>query len=304
VTGFRHTSVLLDESVAALQPVDGGVYVDATLGGGGHTAALLAAADCRVIGIDRDPDALAAAAARVATAGERFTAVRGSFSALHRLLDAAGVDKVDGILADLGVSSHQLGTAERGFSFQQAGPLDMRMDPDGPTTAADVANTWDEAALVDILSRYGEVRRARRVARAIVAGRPWSDTLSFADAVSAALGGRRSRTHPATRTFQALRIAVNDELQQLRTFLPTALDRLRSGGRLAVITFHSLEDRIVKRFLSHAAGMGRPRDPWGNPVGPVSVRLLPAVVPPKDDPNPRARSARLRSAERLPWNAQ
>ncbi len=300
---YHHTPVLLDAALDALAPADGEVFVDCTVGGGGHSLALLERARCTVIGIDRDPEALAAATSRCAPHAARFTAVRASFSSLGRVLDDLGLDRVHGILADLGVSSHQLDTAARGFSFRKAGPVDMRMDPDAPLSAADIVNTWSERELADLLWRYGEERRSRRVARAIVAGRPWSDTASLAEAVARAVGGRPGRIHPATRTFQALRIAVNRELDELEQLLEQSVHRLHPGGRLAVITFHSLEDRIAKRFLARHGGRTAERDPWGNPIGPVHFQVHPAVVPPADDPNPRARSARLRSATRLPWNA-
>ncbi|MCB9687216.1 MAG: 16S rRNA (cytosine(1402)-N(4))-methyltransferase RsmH [Alphaproteobacteria bacterium] len=299
---FEHTSVLLPETVARMAPADGEVYVDCTVGGGGHTRALLEAADCRVIGLDRDPAALAAATENTADFGDRFVPVRASFSELGDVLDRLGIAHVNGILADLGVSSHQLDTAERGFSFRFSGPLDMRMDPEGPTTAADLCNELDQNELVRILRDYGEERQAVRVARAIVADRPWSDTRALAETVARVVGGK-GRIHPATRTFQALRIAVNDELGELERLLPLAVERLLPGGRLCVITFHSLEDRITKRFLDAMSGKGRPRDPYGNPIGPVHLRVFPDVAPSPDEENPRARSARLRSAQRLPWNA-
>lgn len=302
MTGYHHEPVLLREVVEAIAPVDGEVYVDCTLGGGGHTGALLAAANCTVIGLDRDPAAVAAASENLASAGDRFIGVHARFSELHHVLDRLKLDFVHGVLVDLGVSSHQLDTAERGFSFRTAGPIDMRMDPTSSPSAADLVNTWDEDALADVILRYGEERHARRVARRIVAGRPWTDTLTLASAVAGVVGGA-GRIHPATRTFQGLRIAVNDELGELERLLPIALDRLHPGGRLAAITFHSLEDRLVKRFLDERAGKGRPRDAYGNPIGPVHLRLRPDRTADADtEPNPRARSARLRSAVRLPWN--
>jgi 16S rRNA (cytosine1402-N4)-methyltransferase len=206
------------------------------------------------------------------------------------------------VVADLGVSSPQLDQAERGFSFRQPGPIDMRMDPEQPLTAAEIVNTWDEQALADLVHRYGEDRQARRIARTLLAGRPWTDSAQLGSAIAKAIGGA-GRIHPATRTFQALRIAVNDELGEVERLLPQIVDRLHPGGRMAIITFHSLEDRLVKRFLDQMAGKGRPRDPFGNPIGPVHLRVLPDRAPADDDPNPRARSARLRRAVRLPWSA-
>lgn len=301
---FEHVPVLLRETVEALAPADGEVFVDCTVGGGGHALALLEAADCRVVGIDRDPSALAAATARCAAYADRFTPVRARFSELGRVLDEQGLSRVHGVLADLGVSSHQLDTPERGFSFRLAGPVDMRMDPDAPLTAAHVVNTWPVEAIERIVREYGEERRARRVAEAIVQGRPWTDTVQLAEAVARVVGRGTGRIHPATRTFQALRIAVNDELGELERLLATAVDRLEVGGRLAIVTFHSLEDRLVKRFLAERAGKGRPRDAYGHPIGEAELELLPPVTPSPDDPNPRARSARLRAARRLPWNAR
>jgi 16S rRNA (cytosine1402-N4)-methyltransferase len=304
VTAYHHLSVMLPDVVAALRPAAGEVFVDCTFGGGGHTRALLEAADCRVVAIDRDPEALANVAPLKERFGDRVSAHHAAFSQLAEVLSAAGIPAVDGIFADLGVSSHQLDTAARGFSFRAAGPLDMRMDPTRGTTAAELVNTADERELTRILREYGEEPRAGRVAQALVAGRPWSDTLTLADAVARVVGhgAKAGRIHPATRTFQALRIAVNGELAELETLLPTALSLLRPGGRLAFLTFHSLEDRIVKRFFAVSSGKGRPRDPYGNPLGPVHLEVHPDLAP-TDPENPRARSARLRSATRLPWNA-
>jgi 16S rRNA (cytosine1402-N4)-methyltransferase len=296
---FEHLTVLRDETVAALEPSDGQVFVDATLGGGGHTEALLSAAECRVVGIDRDPHALAAASRRLARFGSRFTAVRGSFSGISAHLAGLSLAHVDGVVADLGVSSPQLDTAERGFSFRFAGPLDMRMDPDAALDAATVVNTWAEDELGTAIRDFGEERQWRRVARAIVEGRPWSDTTALADAVRRVVGSREQhRIHPATRTFQAIRIVVNDELGEIQRFLPAALDHLRIGGRLAVISFHSLEDRLVKQFMAYEAAKGAERDPWGNPMRAPRVALRGSQTADGSD-NPRARSARLRVAVRL-----
>ncbi len=303
LAGFEHVTVLLEETVAAVAPADGELFVDCTLGGGGHTEALLEAADVRVIGLDRDPAALAAASERLARFGERFRAVHASFDELSEVLDRLGIATVDGIIADLGVSSPQLDHAERGFSFRHGGPVDMRMDTTRGMTAAQLLASVDEGELVRILKEYGEERHARRVARALLEGQPFEDTAALAACVAGVVGRGTGRIHPATRTFQALRIAVNDELGQLERLLPQAVDRLAPGGRLGIISFHSLEDRIVKRFLHSAAGRSLPRDAYGNPVGEVTVRVAPAITPSPSDPNPRARSARLRSATRLPWNA-
>jgi 16S rRNA (cytosine1402-N4)-methyltransferase len=305
---WPHIPVLRDEVVAALAPRDGEVFVDCTLGMGGHTEALLQAADCTVIGVDRDPAALQIAQSRLSAFGARFRPVHGSFGDLAEILaehGAWGVDReggsgVDGILADLGVSSLQLDTPGRGFSFRAAGPLDMRMDTSAGQRAADLLNHWDESQLGTCIASLGEERHARRVARLIVQGRPWSDTLVLAEAIAAAIpGGRASRIHPATRTFQAIRIAVNDELGQLERLLPVAVEHLLPGGRLAIISFHSLEDRIVKRFCARESGRDAERDPYGNPVGTPRLARLASITPSPDDPNPRSRSARLRTAVRL-----
>lgn len=298
---WPHESVLLAETVEALAPKAGECFVDGTLGCGGHAEALLEAADCRVIGIDRDDEALRISAERLARFGDRFVAVKGSFGDLAKILDDLGVDSVDGVLADLGVSSVQLDTPGRGFSFRTAGPIDMRMDTSARLSAQEIVDTWDVESLTECIGTYGEERHAGRVARAIVQGRPWRDTLTLAEAVRAAIPhAGQQRIHPATRTFQALRIAVNDELGELEKLLPAALNALRSGGRLAIISFHSLEDRIVKRFISHESGRDFPRDPYGNPLGtPRLHRRSSSIVPPPSDPNPRARSARLRAAVRL-----
>ena len=300
---WPHIPVLLDEVVAALAPRSGEVYVDCTLGMGGHTEALLQAAECTVIGVDRDVSALAIARSRLAPFGDRFVGVHGSFGDVAEILagrvDREGGDGVDGVLADLGVSSLQLDTPERGFSFRSAGPLDMRMDTSAGSGAADLLNHWDEGRLGECIATYGEERFARRIARLIVQGRPWSDTLTLAEAIAAAVpGGRASRIHPATRTFQALRIAVNDELGELERLLPAAVDLLRPGGRLAIISFHSLEDRIVKRFFARESGRDAERDPYGNRLGTPRLSHLASATPGPDDPNPRARSARLRTAVR------
>jgi 16S rRNA (cytosine1402-N4)-methyltransferase len=299
---FEHVPVLLDELVDAISPQDGQIYVDCTLGGGGHTEALLQAADCRVIGLDRDPSALSECRSRLARFGDRFTGYRASFGDIRAVLEELEIRRVEGVFADIGVSSHQLDTASRGFSFRQAGPIDMRMDPDAPFSAAEIVNEWRVEELAACIWRFGEERRSRPIARAIVAGRPWTDTASLAAAVAAVVGRGNQRIHPATRTFQALRITVNDELGQLERLLPEAVDCLRLGGRLAVISFHSLEDRVVKQFMAAEAGKRSERDAWGNPIGPVRLSLSKPITPSKEDPNPRARSARLRVAVRLAWN--
>lgn len=301
MTGFAHVTVLRDEVVRALAPAAGEVHVDCTLGGGGHAEALLEAAPCRVIGIDRDADALAAATERLGRFGDRFRAVRGRFGDLGRVLDEVGEPQVDGVCADLGVSSPQLDRADRGFSFRQSGPLDMRMDQDAPVSAADVVNAWPEDELAAAIRDLGEEQRWRAVAKAIVAGRPWADTTALAGAIAKVVGRGDGRIHPATRTFQAIRMVVNDELGELDRLLTQLPDRLRPGGRAAIIAFHSLEDRAVKQFFARESARGTERDPYGHPVTPPRLSAPSRPVSADSDPNPRARSARLRSARRLPW---
>lgn len=295
-----HIPVMLDEVIESLRPLVGDVVVDCTLGLGGHSEALLERTSCSVIGLDRDPDALERARGRLERYGDRFTAYHACFSDLSRVLKAHGTLHVQGILADLGVSSMQLDQEARGFSFRNGGPVDMRMDPTVGRTAADIVNTWSPEELAHCIATYGEERRARRVASVIVDGRPWSDTKALASAVAKAVGGRRMKIHPATRTFQALRIAVNDELGELERFLPIAVDHLAPGGRMAVISFHSLEDRLVKRFFRRESGRDADRDPYGNPIGIFRLSAPSRSLTPSDnDPNPRSRSARLRVAVRL-----
>ncbi len=306
----RHEPVLLDAVRTALRPRPGGRYVDATVGLGGHAAALLAASapDGQLLGLDVDPQALAVARERLAPFGPRVHLRHGSYTHLADYVRALGWHgQVDGIVVDLGVSSLQLDSPERGFSFRHDAPLDMRFDStrEGPT-AADLVNTLPEDELADLLWRYGEERRARAVARAIVRNRPITTTGQLAQVVASATRSGKPGMHPATRTFQALRIAVNRELENLERLLPQALEVLAPGGRLAVIAFHSLEDRIVKHFLRRES-----RDCLCPPEQLVctcghraQVRLVrPFPWRPEADEvsrNPRARSARLRVAEKLP----
>jgi 16S rRNA (cytosine1402-N4)-methyltransferase len=304
----RHVPVLLREVVTALAPQDGAVFVDGTFGAGGYSTALLGAANCTVWGIDRDPDALADADGLVRRFAGRLKLLAGRFGDMVALLRGAGMSGADGVTLDLGVSSMQLDEAERGFSFRQDGPLDMRMERRG-ASAADLVNQLDEAALADILHDLGEERRARGVARAIVAARrlaPITRTQQLADIVRRVLRPRRGdEIDPATRTFQALRIAVNDELGELDRGLAAAETLLRPGGRLAVVSFHSLEDRRVKQFLRQRAGEAARPSRHLPAVGverPPSFRLPSRdALTPQDDEiarNPRARSARLRIALR------
>ena len=298
---FHHQTVLRDAVAEFLlaAPSGGGRYVDGTAGGGGHIEALLAGGARAVFGIDRDPAALAAAGARLEPFGGRATLLRGTFDAMGDLVGPHA--PFDGVVLDVGVSSPQLDHPDRGFSLQHDGPVDMRMDPSLPRSAADLIDQLDADALADILFQYGEEPRSRRIARALVAGRPWTSTVALADAVARASGYRNSRTHPATRTFQALRVAVNDELGQLERALPAALRLLAPGGRLAVISFHSLEDRLVKRTFRAWTARDSDRDAYGQPTDPVLGRDLTrkgVSGREADADNPRARSARLRVFER------
>jgi 16S rRNA (cytosine1402-N4)-methyltransferase len=304
-----HLPVMLDEVLAALAPRDGGVYLDGTFGGGGYARAILEQASCTLWAIDRDPEAIERGAGLVARFPGRLHLLHGQFGDMVALLDQAGVTQLDGVVLDLGVSSFQLDDAERGFSFRHDGPLDMRMGKHG-TSAADLVNTLPESALADVLYELGEERASRRIAKAIVAARleaPIETTGRLAGIIRSVLPPDRSGNHPATRSFQALRIKVNDELQQIEDALAQAVRLLSPGGRLVVVAFHSLEDRIVKRFMSEAAGRtGAPsrHDPAGLMTRDApNFRLLTARAlrpgSPETDRNPRSRSARLRALERL-----
>ncbi|HVO51315.1 MAG TPA: 16S rRNA (cytosine(1402)-N(4))-methyltransferase RsmH [Thermoanaerobaculia bacterium] len=304
-----HLPVLLREVVEALRPERGGVFVDATLGLGGHAEALLAASpEVRVVGIDRDPDALALAKERLARFGDRLVTIQGRHEDLAAHLDALGIRRADGVLADLGVSSMQLDRPERGFSFMKDGPLDMRMGPDGPT-AADIVATASRDELTRIFREWGEERMAGPIARRVVEARetaPIRTTGEMRRLVLRALGPRREKhKDPATRVFQALRIATNRELVELERFLDDAVERLALGARLSVLSYHSLEDRIVKHaFQRHTAGCTCPPS---FPVCVCSRRRVMALVTKKPvrptlaelGENPRARSARLRVLERV-----
>lgn len=304
----QHKPVLLNEVIEALAPKDGGIYVDGTFGRGGYSRALLAVAKTRVIGIDRDPDAVKVGEKLSAEFKSRFTILQGPFGAMDILLVGAGVQQVDGVALDLGVSSPQFDEAERGFSFSKDGPLDMRMSLSGPT-AADIVNTMGEKELADIIYLYGEERHSRRVAKRIVEARAKGAilrTTQLADIVRHSMPRSKDGIDPATRTFQALRIHVNDELGELQRGLRAAEILLKPMGRLAVVSFHSLEDRLVKDFLRKRSAttvalsrhMPAANDDAPNP----SFRLLSrkAVVPTDEEAreNPRARSAKLRIAER------
>ena len=307
-----HIPVLAAAVLAALRPQDGATYVDGTYGAGGYSRALLAAARCRVYGIDRDPSAIAAGRSEEAASEGRLVLIEGRFGEMDGLLAARGIAAVDGVALDLGVSSMQLDRAERGFSFRGDGPLDMRMSQSGES-AADLVNAADERELADVIFRYGEERKSRRIARAIVdarRGRRIERTGELATIVRrAAGGGGRDTIDPATRTFQALRIRVNDELGELERGLEAAEAVLAAGGRLAVVSFHSLEDRIVKDFMrerSGAAARGSRHAPAAlAAAGGESHATLEVITrkPIEADAaeiaaNPRARSARLRVAEK------
>lgn len=308
-TSPRHVPVLLPEVLDQLVPADGEIYIDGTFGAGGYTRAMLEAADCRVIAIERDPSALAAGRAMATEFSGRLTLVATTFSDMADAAREAGVDAVDGVVLDIGVSSMQLDDAERGFSFLRDGPLDMRMSQAGPS-AADVVNTADEAELANILYHFGEERRSRAIARTIVKVRaeaPIDTTRALAAICERVLGRPRpGDKHPATRTFQALRIHVNDELGELRRGLAAAEALLKPGGRLAVVTFHSLEDALVKRFLAErsgkTAGASRhlPEPTAPNRVPSFRIVNTRGFTPNKEetDANPRARSARLRVGRR------
>jgi len=301
-----HIPVLLDEVLRGLSPHPGQRLIDGTVGAGGHAEAILQATapDGQVLALDADPTALTVARQRLTAYGERVRFVQANFAQLAAVARDLDFVPVHGVLLDLGLSSMQLDSVERGFSFQSEGLLDMRYDPGGPTTAADLINNLAQDELADLLYRFGEERRSRTIARAIIAARPLHTTRELADVVTRAVGGRRgARLHPATRTFQALRIAVNDELEALRKALPAAASILAPGGRLAVISFHSLEDRIVKEFFQQEA-----KDcicPPGQPVCTCGHRATLHIITRKPIMasstevalNPRARSAKLRVAE-------
>jgi len=316
-----HTPVLTEEVLRLLDVRPGGRYIDATVGLGGHAEAILRASapDGELLGIDQDREALEFARTRLAPFGRRANLVHGNFRDIAAIARAHGFEGVDGILFDLGVSPLQLGQAERGFAFGLEGPLDMRMDPSsGGLTAAEIVNSWSETALADVLARYGEVRGARRIARAIVRARPLRTTWDLARAVEQAVGGARGQTkiHPATKVFLALRICVNGELDSLDAALPQAHSLLGFGpdglqrGRLVLLAFHPLADRVGKPYFQreppHLPGppglTRRARGP-----APPRGRLTPKAVRPSADEvarNPRARSAVLRAAERLPLHRE
>jgi len=303
--GPRHVSVLGRQAVEMLTPRDGGIYVDATFGAGGYSRSILEVPGTRVIGIDRDRTAISGGFDLVERSGGRLTLVEDRFSNLAAICAAQGIGGVDGVVMDVGVSSMQLDEAARGFSFRLDGPLDMRMGHDGPT-AADVVARASEADLANIIYIFGEERHSRAVARAIVAARkeaPIATTRQLADIIAKVVWSKPGEIHPSTRTFQGLRIFVNAELDELHLALSAAEKVLKPGGRLVVVSFHSLEDRIVKNFLVERAraGGGSRHLPELAQAAPSFAILTKRPLTPDDDEvaaNPRARSAKLRSAER------
>lgn len=301
-----HHPVLYQEILSALQPRSGGRYIDCTLGAGGHAFGILESShpDGRLLGLDLDPRALDLAQQRLSDFGDRVIILKASYDTLKDRLAEIGWQKVDGILLDLGVSSMQFDEGERGFSFMVDAPLDMRFDPKNPLTAMEIVNSYPEEELADIIYLYGEERRSRQIARKIVQNRPLRTTFELARLLAGIAGERRKNIHPATRTFQAIRIAVNNELETLQKTLPQGIEVLESGGRMAVISFHSLEDRIVKQFFrqesrdcicppktpictcGHHASI---REITRQPIRPQSTEIT---------SNPRSRSARLRVAQK------
>ncbi len=311
-TGFHHVPIMVSEVLALLEPARGGVFVDGTLGGGGHAEAVLSAMPetGRLFGIDRDDEALKAAGARLSRFGERFTAIKGNFFDMKSLLADCGIDKVDGILLDLGVSSHQLDARERGFSYKAEAPLDMRMDQSAPLSARTVVNTWSEAELRRIFYEYGEEKFSAKIAGRIVERRkeqPIETTTELAELIKNAIPAkfRNEPQHPARRCFQAIRIAVNGELDGLHDAIVSAHDLLNPGGRLAILTFHSLEDRIVKNaFRTFENPCTCPKSApvcicGKKPTAKVLTRHPLVASEREQEENPRATSAKLRAIVRI-----
>ncbi len=303
----EHRPVLYHEIIHALRPQRDGFYVDGTIGAAGHAIGILQSSEPngRLLGFDVDPQALSIARRRLEKYESRIVLILASYTTLREQLDKLGWKSVDGILLDLGVSSMQLDTANRGFSFRTDAPLDMRFDPGSPVSAADLVNNLPEKELADLLYQYGEERRSRQVAKTIVQSRPLYSTVQLAEVVARVTSGGRKGLHPATRTFQALRIAVNNELKAIEEVLPQAVNALAQGGRLAVISFHSLEDRIIKGFYRRES-----RDCICPPSQPVCTcghraelrEITRRPIQPQESEmaeNPRSRSARLRVAEKL-----
>ena len=292
MSAFQHTPVLLDEVLEQLAPAPGGVYADVTLGGGGHAKAILerSAPDGRLVGTARDPSALEAAAAALSCFGDRATIRKARISELEDILSSLEIEQLDGLVADLGVSSAQLDRAERGFSLAKGGPIDMRMDPTEGETALELIARSDAEELANLIYRYGEEHRSRKIARSLRRAYEEGELETTGDlrhAVRRAIGGRRGRIDPATKTFQALRIAVNDELGELESLLQQAPTLLRIGGVVAVISFHSLEDRLVKHAFRES-----------DHLSPLTKRPIVASDEEREN-NPRSRSAKLRAARRV-----
>jgi 16S rRNA (cytosine1402-N4)-methyltransferase len=303
---LQHTPVLYKEIIHALQPKNSGCYIDGTVGAGGHARGVLEACapDGRLLGLDLDPQALALARENLAPYSRRVVLIQASYVSLPEAMRDLGWDLVDGILLDLGVSSMQMDTPDRGFSFQYEAPLDMRFNPDSGVSAAEMINSLSESDIADLLFNYGEEPRSKRIAKMIVQARPIETTTQLAQIAKHVYPGY-SRVHPATRTFQALRIAVNDELKSVEKVLPKAAEALRPGGRLAVISFHSLEDRIVKKFIRQES-VDQTNQPY-EPVFKVERNAILKEISRKPitpdeaaiKENPRARSAKLRVAEKI-----
>lgn len=301
-TYYEHQPVLLEESVEHLVTDPGGIYIDATLGGGGHSLALLSHLneDARLFGIDQDDEALEAATSRIGS-DKRFSTIKGNFGYLSRLLPPEQLGEVSGILLDLGVSTHQITEAERGFTFQKEGPLDMRMSNLRGITAYQVVNDYSYEDLRDVIYHYGEERNSRQIARKIIERRPIESTTELRNAVESVVQGRY-QIKSVARVFQGIRIEVNRELDMLREVLEQSLDVLKIGGRIVAISYHSLEDRIVKRFFKAGNHEGKiEKDFYGNPLSPMRS-LSDGIITPSDEEierNPAARSAKMRVAEKV-----
>ena len=305
----RHIPVLFEEVIASLQLQVGASAIDGTLGGGGHTQRMLQAVGGggRILGLDQDREAIeriqSIFSAEILSG--QLVAIHSNFGRVEEVAVQAGFTDVAGILLDIGVSSYQIDNAERGLSFLHDGPLDMRMDRSQPTSAAELVNQWDEKELADVIYQYGEERMSRRIAKAIVNQRPLQTTQQLADLIERTIGRRGERIHPATRTFQALRIAVNRELEQLESVLPQSLRLLKPGGRMAIISFHSLEDRIVKQWMQAEASdfVRQPANIWGGyertPTLKIITRKPIEASVEEIKENPRSRSAKLRVAEKI-----
>ena len=305
-----HYSVLYQETIQAVNPKSGGLYVDCTLGAGGHASGLLeeSAPNGKVLGLDVDPEALAIAQERLASFGSRFISMHASYTTLRNAISKCGWGDVDGIIMDFGASSMQFDQAHRGFSFLYDGELDMRFNPDQTLTAAEIVNEYDKTELANLIFEFGEERQSRRIASAIIRKRPFTTTKELAAVISGAIHhpkGKPQRIHPATRTFQALRIAVNEELMNVRDVLPEAIKALKPGGRLAVISFHSLEDRIVKHYFKNAAKdcVCPPEQFMCTCDHRAEVKIITKkpIIPTEEEikVNSRSRSAKLRIAEKL-----